>query len=424
MSKISQINYDIQFEPIFTNFTFNGIEIITLTTTPTTSFTLNAAELKIKNCHLIHKGKTIKAKSVLNVKKETLVIQFSKKVSGKVKICIDFTGELNDRLLGFYRSKYKDTSGQTKYLATTQFEAADARRALPCWDEPAIKATFDVSLLVDRNMTAISNMPEKVKKNVNSKVLVEFQRTPIMSTYLLYLGVGEFEFLEDKLRNIKIRVVTTKGNKKKAHLSLELTKKFLSEYEKYFGIRYPLPKLDMLAIPDFAAGAMENWGAITFRETILLYDPKTSSTRTKQYIAEVISHEIAHQWFGNLVTMEWWNDLWLNESFATFMATKIVDKFYPEWDYWDQFLDDAMSTAMSLDSLKSSHPIDVEVNHPSEIRSIFDSISYDKGGCILRMLEHFVGKKNFQNGLKKYLKKHQYLSLIHISEPTRLRGIG
>ena len=335
-------------------------------------------------------------------------IKASKKVSGKVKICIDFKGTLNDRLLGFYRSKYKDTSGKTKYLATTQFEAADARRAFPCWDEPAIKATFDVSLLVEKHMTAISNMPEKSKNNVNSKVLVEFQRTPIMSTYLLYLGVGEFEFLQDKLRNIKIRVITTKGNKKKARLSLELTKKFLSEYEKYFGIKYPLPKLDMLAIPDFAAGAMENWGAITFRETILLYDPKTSSTRTKQYIAEVISHEIAHQWFGNLVTMKWWNDLWLNESFATFMATKIVDRFYPEWDYWDQFLDDAMNTAMSLDSLKTSHPIDVNVNHPSEIREIFDSISYDKGGCILRMLEHFVGEKNFQKGLQKYLTKHQY----------------
>jgi len=408
MSKISQLNYDIQFEPIFTDFTFNGIEIITLTTTSTTSFRLNAAELEIKNCHLIHNGKTIKAESILNIKQETLVIKFSKKVSGKVKICIEFTGVLNDRLLGFYRSKYKDTSGKTKHLATTQFEAADARRAFPCWDEPAVKATFDVSLLVEKNMTAISNMPERSKKNVNSKVLVEFQRTPIMSTYLLYLGVGEFEFLEDNLRNIKIRVVTTKGNRKKAHLSLELTKKFLSEYEKYFGIKYPLPKLDMLAIPDFAAGAMENWGAITFRETILLYDSKTSSTRTKQYIAEVISHELAHQWFGNLVTMKWWNDLWLNESFATFMATKIVDKFYPEWDLWDQFLDDAMNTAMSLDSLKSSHPIDVNVNHPSEIRSIFDSISYDKGGCILRMLEHFVGKKNFQNGLKMYLTKHQY----------------
>ena len=408
MSKISQINYDIQFEPIFTNFIFNGTEIITLTTTTTDSFTLNAAELEINNCYLIYKGKTIKVKSSLNQKKETLNIKASKKVSGKIKICIEFKGALNDRLLGFYRSKYKDGSGKTKYLATTQFEAADARRAFPCWDEPAVKATFDVSLLVEKHMTAISNMPEKSKKTVSSKVLVEFQRTPIMSTYLLYLGVGEFEFLQDKLRNIKIRVITTKGNKKKAKLSLDLTKKFLSEYEKYFGIKYPLPKLDMLAIPDFAAGAMENWGAITFRETILLYDPKTSSTRTKQYIAEVISHEIAHQWFGNLVTMKWWNDLWLNESFATFMATKIVDRFYPEWDYWDQFLDDAMNTAMSLDSLKTSHPIDVNVNHPSEIREIFDSISYDKGGCILRMLEHFVGEKNFQKGLQKYLTKHQY----------------
>ena len=244
-------------------------------------------------------------------------------------------------------------------------------------------------------------MPEKSRKKLGNKIVVEFERTPIMSTYLLYLGVGEFEFLETKLRDIKIRVITTKGKKSKAKLSLELTKKFLAEYEKYFGIKYPLPKLDMLAIPDFAAGAMENWGAITFRETILLYDSKTSSTRTKQYIAEVISHEIAHQWFGNLVTMKWWNDLWLNESFATFMATKIVDRFYPEWDYWDQFLDDAMSTAMSLDALKTSHPIDVEVNHPSEIREIFDSISYDKGGCILRMLEHFVGEKNLQLGLKK-----------------------
>ena len=408
MSKINQINYNIQFEPIFKNFTFNGTEIITLTTTSTDSFTLNSAELDINNCYLIHKGKTINVRHSLNTQEETLNIKTSKKISGKLKICIQFKGILNDRLLGFYRSKYKDKTGKTKYLATTQFEAADARRAFPCWDEPAVKATFDVSLLVEKHMTAISNMPEESKKHVDSKILVEFQRTPVMSTYLLYLGVGEFEFLEDRLRNIKIRVLTTKGNKKRAKLSLDLTKKFLSEYEKYFGIKYPLPKLDMLAIPDFAAGAMENWGAITFRETILLYDAKTSSTRTKQYIAEVISHELAHQWFGNLVTMKWWNDLWLNESFATFMATKIVDEFYPEWDLWDQFLDDAMNTAMSLDSLKTSHPIDVNVNHPSEIRSIFDSISYDKGGCILRMLEHFVGKKNFQKGLKIYLSKHQY----------------
>ena len=197
MSKISQINYDIQFEPIFTNFTFSGTEIITLTTTTTDSFTLNSAELEINSCYIIYKGKTIKVKSSLNKKQETLNIKASKKVSGKIKICIEFQGILNDRLLGFYRSKYKDRTGKTKYLATTQFEAADARRAFPCWDEPAVKATFDVSLLVEKKMTAISNMPERKRHDINSKILVEFERTPIMSTYLLYLGVGEFEFLED-----------------------------------------------------------------------------------------------------------------------------------------------------------------------------------------------------------------------------------
>ena len=409
MQLISKINYDLTFEPFLTGFTFNGKEIISFTAAKSIkSVLLNSAELTIKKCYLIKNGKTIHTKFSVNEKNEELFVQFEKNLSGKIKLCIEFSGILNNRLLGFYRSQYKDQSGRTKYIATTQFEAADARRAFPCWDEPAVKATFDVSLLIDKKLTAISNMPEKSRSNADSKVLVEFERSPVMSTYLLYLGVGEFEYLETKLRNIKIRVITTKGKKSKGKLSLELTKKFLAEYERYFGIKYPLPKLDMLAIPDFAAGAMENWGAITFRETILLYDSKTSSTRTKQYIAEVISHEIAHQWFGNLVTMKWWNDLWLNESFATFMATKIVDRFYPEWDYWDQFLDDAMNTAMSLDALKTSHPIDVNVNHPSEIREIFDSISYDKGGCILRMLEHFVGEKNFQLGLKKYLIKHQY----------------
>ena len=409
MQLISKINYDLTFEPFFTGFTFNGKEVISFTAAKSIkNISLNSAELIIKKCYLIKDGKTIHTKFSMNEKDEDLFILFEKNLKGKMKLCIEFSGVLNDRLLGFYRSQYKDQSGKTKYLATTQFEAADARRAFPCWDEPAVKATFDVSLLIDKKLTAISNMPEKSKSTSGSKTLVEFERSPVMSTYLLYLGVGEFEYLETKLRNINIRVITTKGKKNKGKLSLDLTKKFLAEYEKYFGIKYPLPKLDMLAIPDFAAGAMENWGAITFRETILLYDVKTSSTRTKQYIAEVISHELAHQWFGNLVTMKWWNDLWLNESFATFMATKIVDRFYPEWDYWDQFLDDAMNTAMNLDALKTSHSIDVTVNHPSEIREIFDSISYDKGGCILRMLEHFVGEKKFQTGLKKYLVKHQY----------------
>jgi len=409
MEQIKLINYTLQFEPLFHNFTFNGLEIITINLLKSSnSITLNSAELKIKKCHLIQGTKTITAKIKLNEKNESLLVNFSRKIKGNVKICIEFEGSLNDKLLGFYRSQYKDQKGKTKFLATTQFEAADARRAFPCWDEPKMKATFDVSLLVDNHLDAISNMPISSKKKIGKKILYEFAQTPIMPTYLLYLGVGEFEYLHGRLRNIKLRIVTTKGNKNKGKLSLDFTKKFLSEYEKYFGIKYPLPKLDMIAIPDFAAGAMENWGAITFREAILLYDPKTSSTRTKQYIAEVISHELAHQWFGNLVTMKWWNDLWLNESFATFMATKIVDKFYPDWDLWEQFLDDAMIQAMGLDSLKNSHPIDVKVDHPAQIREIFDSISYDKGGCVLRMLEDYVGKENFRKGLKHYLTKHRY----------------
>ena len=406
--KVIPINYALEFEPIFKNFTFNGKETITIECKESVnSITLHCAELKIKSCYVKHNGISQKAVTKTDVKKEELTIILKNKIKGTAFVEIEFTGELNDRLLGFYRSQYKQ-NGKTKYLATSQFEAADARRAFPCWDEPKAKATFDISIIAENKFTAISNMPIASKKRMKNKTLYHFAKTPVMSTYLLYLGVGEFEYLTGKIGKIQVRVITTRGNKSKGKYSLELGKKLLLSYEKYFGIKYPLPKLDLIAIPDFASGAMENWGAITFRETILLYDPKTSSTKTKQYIAEVISHEIAHQWFGNLVTMKWWNDLWLNESFATFMATKFVDKFYPEWDLWNQFVEDAMNTAMGLDSLKNTHPIDVKVNSTSEIREIFDAISYDKGGCVLRMLEHYVGESNFQKGLKQYLADFKY----------------
>lgn len=401
-------NYQLTFEPNLTKFTFNGSESISIDCKkPTNLITMHCAELKILSCQVKFRGKIIKSIPKTNEKKEELQIKLGEKIRGEAVIDLEFQGILNDRLLGFYRSQYIQ-NGKTKYLATTQFEAADARRAFPCWDEPEAKATFDISIIADNKFTAISNMPVKSKKKMGSKTIYKFSKTPIVSTYLIYLGVGEFEYLTGKINKTQIRVVTTKGNKSKGKFSLELGKKLLTSYEKYFGIKYPLPKLDLIAVPDFAAGAMENWGAITFRETILLYDPKTSSTRTKQFIAEVISHEIAHQWFGNLVTMKWWNDLWLNESFATFMATKFVDKFYPEWDLWDQFVEDAMNVAMGLDSLKTTHPIDVKVNSPAEIREIFDAISYDKGGNVLRMLEHFVGEPNFQKGLKKYLSDFKY----------------
>lgn len=402
------VNYRLEFEPDLRKFRFSGREeLLVRCGRPTRAITLHAAELEIKGAHILYGGQTVPARTRLDAKKETLTVTASRPVRGEATIVIEFDGTLNDRLLGFYRSRYTDGK-KTKHLATTQFEAADARRAFPCMDEPAAKATFDIAITAEPGHTAISNMPVRSKTKKGKKTRFAFETTPVMSTYLVYLGVGEFEFLRGTDDGVTIRIITTRGKKSQGRYALGLAKRLLREYRKYFGIRYPLPKLDLIAVPDFAAGAMENWGAITFRETILLYDPAVSSTRTKQLIAEVVSHEIAHQWFGNLVTMKWWNDLWLNESFATYMATKFVDMIYPEWDLWGQFIEDAMNSAMSLDSLKSSHPIDVRVNKPSEIREIFDAISYDKGGCVLRMLERYVGEKNFRAGLKQYLKKYSY----------------
>jgi len=402
------VNYDLEFEPDFKKFRFRGKERIEIKVSrPTNKIVLNAAELEIKECKVLWNEKTITATIKLDLKTEELTISLPQKISGNAHLLIDFVGSLNDKLVGFYRSKY-EYKGKNRYLATTQFEAADARRAFPCWDEPEAKASFDVLLVVDSNLTAISNMPVIAKKKIDKKTQYRFARTPVMSTYLLYLGVGDFEILQSKQGKTMVRVVTTRGKKEQGRLSLEFTKQFLSYFQNYFKIAYPLSKLDMIAIPDFASGAMENWGAITFRETVLLYDPKTSSTETKQHIAEVIAHELAHQWFGNLVTMKWWNDLWLNESFATFMATKAVDRLYPEWDFWDQFLISEMTGGLSLDSLKSSHPIDVKVKSPADVRQIFDEISYNKGGCVLMMLENFIGEENFRKALHNYLKKYEY----------------
>lgn len=400
--------YELAFEPNLKKSTFSGKEKISaVLRKPTKELSLDAAELKIKKCHLVSGKRDLKVKWSLDRKNEKLKLTFPERVSGTVELSIDFEGTLNDKLVGFYRSDYTD-KGKKKFLATTQFEATDARRAFPCWDRPDFKATFDLSILVDKNLVAISNMPAVSKKRIGKKVLYKFSRTPVMSTYLLYLGVGEFEFLTGRLGKTLIRIVTTRGKKAHARLALELTKRFLDWYQRYFGIAYPLPKLDMIAIPDFAAGAMENWGAITFRENYLLFDEKASSTETKQAIADIISHELAHQWFGNLVTMMWWNDLWLNESFATFIGNKAVDSLFPQWELWKHFLKDDFAGALALDALRSSHPIDVKVEDPAHIRQIFDDISYKKGGSLLRMLESYLDEARFRAGLKRYLTEHKY----------------
>jgi len=257
---IIPINYGLTFEPDLKKFMFAGTESISVDCKkPTNKIRMNCAELKIISCKVKSAGTLIPSTHKTNEKKEELQITLGSKIRGKATIHLEFQGILNDKLLGFYRSQYKQ-GGKTKYLATTQFEAADARRAFPCWDEPEAKATFEISIIADNKFTAISNMPVKSKKKIRGKTIYKFGKTPIVSTYLIYLGVGEFEYLTGKTGKVQIRVITTKGNKSKGKFSLELGKKLLASYEKYFGIKYPLPKLDLIAIPDFAAGAMENWG--------------------------------------------------------------------------------------------------------------------------------------------------------------------
>ena len=413
---VRPVSYELEFEPDLAKSTFAGAARIKISCERAVSeVVLDAAELSVGavRAEAAEPARDVPARARLEPGREALVVSLGEAVRGELVVTIEYTGTLNDRLLGFYRSDYVHR-GKKMRLATTQFEAADARRAFPCFDEPAAKATFDISIVTNGANTAISNMPVASRERLGgrgrtARTRYTFMTTPVMSTYLVYLGVGEFEFIGGTTPDgVAIRVATTPGNSRHGRYALGLAKELLGMYGRYFGSRYPLPKLDLVALPDFAAGAMENWGAITFREAVLLYDPRTSSTRTRQFIAEVVSHEIAHQWFGNLVTMRWWNDLWLNESFATFMATKFVDRLRPEWDMWDQFAGDAMAPAMALDALRSTHPIDVKVASPAEIREIFDAISYDKGGCILRMVEGYVGEAAFRKGLRRYLKEHAY----------------
>jgi len=410
---VMPLHYNLFLEPDLKTFKFTGkVEIKTKITNPTSKIILNAKELKIRNAFIIHNNKTLKPKIKLNPKTETLFLKLKERITNEATLSFEFQGKLTDTLTGFYRSQYTDKKGNKKYLATTQFEAPYARKAFPCFDEPNKKAAFSVALKIPQKMKAISNMPIISETEEKDKKIVKFDKTPLMSTYLLYIGIGEFEFIEDKLDNIKIRTATIPGKSHEGKFALDLTKKFLKYFQDYSQIPYPLPKLDLLAIPDFAAAAMENWGAITFREILLLFDPEKTSTRIKKRIAEVIAHELWHQWSGNLVTMKWWNDLWLNESFATYMAYKAVDHYFPEWNMWEDFIEGETEGAFNADSLKTTHPIEVKVKSPNEIEEIFDEISYGKGGSVLRMIESHLGEETFRKGVSNYLKKYQYKNAI------------
>ena len=405
--------YRLTLQPDLNTFTFKGEQTVDIEIVePTARIVLNAAELEITGVTLRRNGSETSTHSVsLDADTETVTLDFGRTLSpGQAQLEMEFTGILNDRLVGFYRSEYQDAEGQTRHLATTQFEATDARRAFPCWDEPAQKAVFDVTLIFDEAYQAVSNTPI-VEESSPAPGLrsVRFGETPIMSTYLLAFVVGDLVSVEaDAADGTRVGIWTTRGKENQAGFALDTSVKLLGYFNEYFGIPYPLPKLDHIAIPDFAAGAMENWGAVTYRETALLVDPENSSAGTRQRVAEVVAHEMAHMWFGDLVTMEWWDDLWLNESFASWMGTKAVDWLFPEWEMWTQFVNMDTNRALSLDGLKNSHPIEQEVKNPAEVSQLFDAISYSKGGSVIRMLENFLGPEVFQGGLYRYLKGHEY----------------
>eukprot|EP01087_Luapelamoeba_hula_P011055 TRINITY_DN2978_c0_g1_i2.p1 TRINITY_DN2978_c0_g1~~TRINITY_DN2978_c0_g1_i2.p1 ORF type:complete len:911 (-),score=164.43 TRINITY_DN2978_c0_g1_i2:27-2624(-) len=412
-TNVQPINYDLHFKPDLKAFNFTGTGVVSVKVSETTNTILvNALELNITKAEYTATGGNAQAaKSInFNEKEETVSFEFAEALQvGEGSLNLEFNAPLTDSLKGFYRSKYVKENKEESWMAVTQFEATDARRAFPCWDEPLVKATFDVTLTVQSHFTTISNMPIKSEKADGDNKVVVFDRSPIMSTYLLAMVVGELEYVEGKTTTgVDVRVYAPLGKKEQGRFALDVALRTLPFYNDYFGIPYPLPKSDLVAIPDFAAGAMENWGCITYRETALLVDPVTSSASNKQWVALVVGHELAHQWFGNIVTMEWWTHLWLNEGFATWIEYLCVDYCFPEWDIWTQFVTNDLGRAFALDGLKSTHPVEVEIYDASEIDEIFDAISYSKGSSIIRMLAAYLGEASFKKGLNFYLNKHQY----------------
>ena len=408
---IRPTHYKLKLEPDLEKFVFRGTETIAIEAVRAfKQITLHSADIRIRKAVLraqdaVHENKKI----TYDAKFETATIHFGETLAaGKAGLDIEFEGTLNDKMHGFYRTSYQ-VRGEKKWGAATQFEATDARRAFPCFDEPEMKARFDVTLKVPAGLTALSNMPIKERARDGNLEEIHYETSPVMSTYLLCFVIAELEYLQARDKNgVWIRVYTTPEKKEQGRFALDVALHTLPYFAEWFNIPYCLPKLDMVALPDFASGAMENWGLVTYRETTLLIDAENSSAQARQRVAEVIDHELAHQWFGNLVTMEWWTDLWLNEGFASYMGPKAVAHQFPEWNVWDQFLIDDYLLALRDDSLKNSHPIEIPVKNPHEIREIFDHITYSKGSSVNRMLDHYLGEADFRKGLSVYLKRYAY----------------
>ena len=399
-------NYKLSFTPDLDKATFEGDETISLRLLkPGSEITLNAVDIDFHDVIITSGGATQKAKVTPEKEKEMVVLSVEKPLAaGPVTVHITYAGILNDEMRGLYLGK--DDHGR-KYAAS-QFEATDARRAFPSFDEPDYKATFDITAVADKGLVAISN--QKIVSDTpgpGDKHSVRFATTAKMSSYLAALVVGNFEYVEGESDGIPIRVYSTPGKKEMGTFALDVASNVLKYYDHYFGIKYPYGKLDLIGLPDFSAGAMENTGCITFREVILLIDEKQGSVGLKKEIASVIAHEMAHQWFGDLVTMKWWDDIWLNEGFATWMSSKPIESWKAGWNF---NLDDVSDTAgtLNLDSLANTRPIHQAAETPAEIQELFDGIAYGKAAAVLRMLESYLGEETFRAGVNAYLQQHRY----------------
>jgi puromycin-sensitive aminopeptidase len=413
--------YEIRLEPDLERFAFSGEETVTVAVRePVTELALNAAELQIHQVSIRNAvGVTHQGVVALDEAAERARLTFPEALApGTWRLWLAFGGVLNDRLHGFYRSAHDG-----KLLAATQFEATDARRAFPCWDEPAFKAVFQVTLVVPEGLQAVSNTPVVREQPVagTDRKIVSFAPTIRMSTYLLAFVVGELEAGDPVLVGATpLRIWTVPGKTRLTRFAREIAAFSLAFFERYYGLPYPGEKLDLLAIPDFAAGAMENLGAITFRETALLVDEGAASHAELERVADVVAHEIAHMWFGDLVTMEWWNGIWLNEAFATFMEMLAVDAWKPAWERWVTF-GVSRAAALGLDGLRSTRPIEFAVQAPKDAEAMFDLLTYEKGASVLRMFEQYLGPDLFREGVRRYLTEHLYAN----AETTDLwRAVG
>src|SRR5262245_40146354 len=399
-------HYDLSFVVDLARERFEGTETIRVTVAePTSRIVLNAIDLQFKSVTIGVGAAAQTATVTLDEAKQTATFTVPQPIAkGATEIHVRYSGILNHQLRGFYASEAKGR----KY-AVTQFESTDARRAFPCFDEPAFKATFAVTATVDRGDTAISN--GKVVSDVPGPAMTQhtltFATSPKMSSYLVAIAVGDFRCLEGGAEGVPIRICATPDKKDLGHIALDAAQQILTLYNRYYAIKYPFGKLDVVAVPDFAAGAMENTAAIFYRETDLLADSKSASVATRKNIASILAHEMAHQWFGDLVTMQWWDDLWLNEGFATWMANKPLAAAHPDWLVP---VDEALENqkALEVDSLNSTRPIQVEANTPEEIEELFDAITYEKGASVLRMVERFVGAETFRKGVNAYLQERAY----------------